>query len=61
MICGADISKKHRSATVCSSLCASERDRRYREERRDKIAEQMRKYRAGKRDEIVAQRRARFD
>jgi hypothetical protein len=60
VICGAEISHKHWSAKVCSALCASERDQRYREERRDKIAEQMREYRAGKRDEIASRRLKRF-
>jgi hypothetical protein len=59
-VCGADIDHRHWSTKTCSPLCASERDQRYRERNKERIAEQMRLYREKQRRELLEQRRRRY-
>ena len=60
MICGADISRRHQRAMICSDLCSAEREYRRYESDHQRITARQRDYNRRKTVEMREARMLRF-
>jgi hypothetical protein len=60
VICGADISRRHPRAMVCSDPCAAEREHRRYEDDRERITARQRDYNRRKAADVREARLRRF-